>query len=359
MHSARYFRAASTTATALSIPPEPTNTDDTDTDPETEPEIFHVTSIEAGKRLDKMLATRFPSVSRSYLQTLLDDGHVLINGNPGAPKSRKTTAGETVEVRFVTPERELPITPEDIPLDILYEDEHLVAINKPAGMVVHPAPGNWTGTLVHALTFRYASLREMGGPRPGIVHRLDKGTSGVLIVGLTAAAQRGLMNLFASRQVLKEYVAITVGNPAGPGCVSRTISEPIGRSPTDRLRMAIVPEDAGGRSAKSRVRLVGKDSRGLLHVCRVEIESGRTHQIRVHLRHAEAPVLGDELYGAHNVNKRFRTAAKRAMLHAERLKFEHPVSGAEIDVRARVAEDMRTLVGRNGVRDLEGGELVW
>lgn len=361
LQTIRKFTTPTSTAAPVSLPSEPLLPEEPDpeSEPQPAPEIFHVTPEESGTRLDKSLASRLPTVSRSYLQTLLDLGHVQINGSVATSKSRKTAAGDVVQVRMVTPERELPITPEDIPLDILYEDDHIVAINKPAGMVVHPAPGNWTGTLVHALTFRYDSLRAIGGPRPGIVHRLDKGTSGVLLAGLTAEAQRGLMELFARRRVRKEYIAITVGNPAGSGCVSRTIDEPIGRCVTDRMRMAVVSEDSGGRRARSRVSVVGKDVRGLLHVCRVEIESGRTHQIRVHMRHVDAPVVGDEVYGIEHVNRRFRKAAGRTMLHAEGIGLEHPVTGNWMEVCAPVAEDMKMLVDKIGVRDLDGGEFRW
>lgn len=359
IRAARFSHAASTTATAISAPRESTNTDDEDPDPETEPEIFHVGKSDAGKRLDKVLASQFPAVSRSYLQSLLDDGNVLVDGLPVTTKSRKTLSGETVEVRFITPERDLPLSPEDIPLDILYEDEHLIAVNKPAGMVVHPAPGNWRSTLVHALTFRYSSLRALGGPRPGIVHRLDKGTSGVILAALTPAAQRELMALFASRAVTKDYVAITVGNPAGTGCLSRMITEPIGRSPTDRLRMAVLPEEAGGRAARSRVSVEGRDDRGLLHVAKVRIDSGRTHQIRVHLRHVRAPILGDDLYGASEINRRFRSAATRPMLHAHSIAFEHPVTGQAVAVSAPLPDDMRSLLRRTVLPDFESKHPEW
>lgn len=359
IRAASFSNAASTTATAISAPWEPSNTDDAEADPEIEPEIFHVGEAEAGKRLDKVLASQFPAVSRSYLQGLLDDGNVLVDGLPATTKSRKTLPGETVEVRFVKPERDLPICPEDIPLDILYEDEHLIAINKPAGMVVHPAPGNWHGTLVHALTFRYSSLRTLGGPRPGIVHRLDKGTSGVILAALTPAAQRGLMTLFASRAVTKDYVAITVGNPAGTGCLSRTITEPIGRSPNDRLRMAVLAEEDGGRPARSRVSVEGRDERGLLHVAKVRIDSGRTHQIRVHLRHVRAPILGDDLYGARDINRRFRSAATRPMLHAQSIAFEHPVTGQQVAVSAPLPDDMRNLLQRTVLPDFESKHPEW
>lgn len=307
---------------------------------------FQITPSESNHRLDKILASRFQTVSRTYLQALFTHNQILLNGTPPPSKSHKPSSGDQIYIHFTPLPRDLPITPENLPLHILHEDAHLLAINKPPGMVIHPAPGNWTGTLVHALTFHYSDIRALGGPRPGIVHRLDKGTSGVLLVARTEAAQRGLMRQFAGREVRKQYVAICVGNPCGVGCVARVVDEPIGRAINDRLRMAIVAEEAGGKKARSVIKVHGSDGRGLLHAVSVGIESGRTHQIRVHTRHCRAPVLGDELYGALDVNRRFRGKVGRPMLHALRVEFEHPVEGREMVVEAKLPEDMREVMGR-------------
>lgn len=308
-------------------------------------ETFRVTSSESGVRIDKLLATRFNERSRSYIQSLLTSGNVDISGR-APPKSHRAVEGEVVAIRFLPTQRELSLVPEDIPLDVLYEDDYLVLINKPAGMVIHPAPGNWTNTLVHALSYRYPGVRAIGGPRPGIVHRLDKGTSGVLVAAKTAQMQSELATMFAERGVEKDYIAVTVGNPAGKGCSGCVIEEPIGRSPLDRLRMTVLAEDAGGKPAKSFVRVVASDDRALLHCVEVGITTGRTHQIRVHMRHARAPVLGDDLYGALDINRRFCSAAQRPMLHARRLRFQHPVTKEEVDVSAPLPEDMGSLLER-------------
>lgn len=309
-------------------------------------EVFRVNSNEAGMRIDKLIAQRFDEKSRTYTQTLLSSSCVTVDNQIVTTKSIRLSEGQLVAVRFLPQQRDLPLTGEDIPLHLLYEDEHIVVVNKPAGMVTHPAPGNWTGTLVHALCYRYNDMEALGGSRPGIVHRLDKGTSGALVVARSLEAHAALSEQFAKRGVRKEYVAITVGNPAGEGCIGRVINAPLGRSPTDRLRMTVLAEEAGGKTAETTVETVAHDARGLLHAVRLKIGTGRTHQIRVHLRHVRAPVLGDDLYGAHDVNQRFATCAPRPMLHAVRLAFRHPFTGDTIDVSAPLPEDMQRLLQR-------------
>jgi 23S rRNA pseudouridine1911/1915/1917 synthase len=322
-------------------------------------DIFTVLKSESGQRLDRLLSERYPGQSRSYCQLLIDQGFVHVNGKPATSKAKKAELGDQVSVKFLTLTRDLPLEPENIDMDILFEDEHLVIINKPAGMVVHPAPGNWTGTMVHGLAFRYKELLSLGGPRPGVVHRLDKGTSGLIIAARTTEAHRALTAMFAQRQIEKTYLAITVGNPAGTGCTSTRIDVPIGRSRVDRLRMTVMAEEAGGKPARSLVEVIAHDERALLHVVRVGLETGRTHQIRVHLRHVRAPVLGDDLYGAFDINRRFRSAAERPMLHAHRLRFRHPFTGSEIDLKARLPEDMRNLLARNVYPSIEVDQPEW
>lgn len=299
--------------------------------------------------MDRVLTAQFGGQSRSYFQTLIELGMVSVNGTPMTTKKRKAVVGDAVDVEFFTPQRDMPLVAEDIPLDVLYEDDHVVVINKRAGMVVHPAPGNWTGTLVQALAWRYSDHLALGGARPGIVHRLDKGTSGVIVVARTEKAHRLMTRMFAARAIEKTYLAITVGSPADAGCSSAVLDAPIGRSPVDRTRMAVVEEAAGGRAARSVARVLASDSRALLHVVQVALETGRTHQIRVHLRHARAPVLGDDVYGAADVNRRFRTAAPRPLLHAHRLRFVHPLTGAPVDVCAPLPDDMRALLLKGAV----------
>lgn len=278
-------------------------------------------------RLDQFLTSRFSGhYSRTYFQDLIAGGLVLVNGVV-SKKRTLTQVGDEIEVEFaavVQPD----LAPEAIPLAILYEDEFLLAINKPVGLVVHPAPGNWTGTFVHALLYHCQGVKaEEGDLRPGIVHRLDKETSGVLLAAKTAEAQRRLIEAFASRRVRKEYWAITLGNPG-----ERTIEAPIGRDSRHRQKMAIV---SSGRPALSHVYplWVGNP----LTLVRVVPVTGRTHQIRVHLASCQTPILGDVLYGRPQVNQKF--LASRQMLHARRLQLEHPITGKLMVLEAPIPGD--------------------
>lgn len=298
--------------------------------PEQESELIVIQENEAGERLDKILAHRFKDVwSRTYFQYLIDEHLVLLNGEP-VKKRIKPQVGDEVEIQFAaTPE--IDLSPENIPLDILYEDEHLLAINKPAGMVVHPAPGNWSGTFVNALLFHCGNL-EIEGLRPGIVHRLDKETSGVLIAAKSLLVQQKLVEAFAARQVYKEYLAICVGNP-GEG----TIEEPIGRHPVHRKHMAVVQ---GGKKAITHFQTLATN--GKLSVVKVILATGRTHQIRVHLKHHGTPILGDAIYGNPQVNKQY--GAERQLLHAYRLQLKHPITGQVLEFEAPIPEDIAKKV---------------
>lgn len=295
-------------------------------------DLLVVTEEEAGERLDKLLAKRFKEVySRTYFQYLIDEQLVLLNGVP-VKKRVKPQVGDEIEVQFAaTPEIEL--IPENIPLSILYEDEHLVVINKPAGMVVHPAPGNWTGTFVHALLYHCRQLADQTDSlRLGIVHRLDKDTSGLLVAAKTLEMQQKLTTLFASRQVYKEYWAICVGRPA-----DGEINAPIGRHPIRRKEMAIVPS---GRQALSFCKTMGWNNK--LSFVQVVIATGRTHQIRVHLKYKGTPILGDNLYGNSSVNHHY--GAQRQMLHSARIKFQHPQTGQLMELSASPPVDMLRLM---------------
>ncbi len=305
--------------------------------PESELETLFVTAEEEGERLDKILAERFRNIqSRTYFQKLIEDHLVLLNGSP-AKKRARPSEGDEVEVEFVlTPE--IALEPEDIPLDILYEDEHLIAINKPAGMVVHPAPGHWSGTFVNALLHHcqkqgiaLSSLDQTH--RPGIVHRLDKNTTGVLVAAKTTQTHQKLVELFADRSVHKEYLAICLGNP-GRG----TVEAPIGRHAVDRKKMAVVSE--GGRHAVSHYVTEAHDSE--LSLVRIQLITGRTHQARVHLKHLGFPVLGDPVYGSAKANERFKV--NRQMLHAEVLKFSHPITGTTLWLKAPPPSDLQRWI---------------
>ena len=297
-----------------------------------------INETEAGERLDKVLANRYRSLhSRTYFQNLIEEGRVLVNGLL-VKKRSPLQEGDEVEINFLlTPE--LNITPEDIPLNILYEDDAIVVINKVPGMVVHPAAGNWSGTFVNALMFHCALEVTAGSVRPGIVHRLDKDTSGVLIAAKTALAQQKLMEQFAAREVEKEYLAICCGNPG-----DTTIDLPIGRHPVKRKVMAVVEE--GGRSAITHCKTLACD--GKLSLVQVLIETGRTHQIRVHLKHRGTPVLGDALYGNETVNRKF--GASRQMLHAHKLGIKHPVTGKPMQFVAPIPDDMTKLTPKGTVK---------
>ena len=294
-------------------------------------DLLIVTAEEAGERLDKILANRFREVySRSYFQYLIDEQLVFLNGFP-VKKRIKPLAGDEIEVKFVaTPE--IQLTPENIPLSIIYEDEYLLVVNKPAGMVVHPAPGNWTGTFVNALIYHCDSLPISDGLRPGIVHRLDKETSGLLVASKTIEMQQKLTNLFASRQVYKEYLAICIGKPS-----DGEINAPIGRHPVHRKQMAIVPT---GKQAISFCKTIGWNEK--LSVVQMIIATGRTHQIRVHLKYKGTPVLGDSLYGNFSVNHFYN--ANRQLLHAAKIKFTHPLTGNQLELTAAVPEEMQRYI---------------
>lgn len=303
---------------------------------ESEEMFLTITAEESGCRIDKVLACRYAdSQSRTYFQFLIEAGAVLLNGAAIKKRSR-LKAGDEVAVRFITSPA-LSLEPEAIPLSILYEDEHLLAINKPSGMVVHPAPGNWTATFVNALIYHCQqqdlSLEGVGGElqRPGIVHRLDKDTTGVLLAAKTALAHRQISAQFAARTVYKEYLAIAVGHP-GHG----TITAPIGRNPVSRQQMAVVD---GGRAAVTHYETIAVA--GELSLLKVVLETGRTHQIRVHMRHIGAPLLGDPVYGQISANRKH--SVYRQMLHARYIKIVHPISGDLLELEAPQPEDFVQL----------------
>lgn len=306
-----------------------------------ESDAFFIHADEIGERLDKILAKRFIKAgSRTYFQYLIDEGKVLLNGSP-VKKRIKPKEGDEIEIEYVlTPE--LTLTPENISLDIIYEDQDLLVVNKPAGMVVHPAPGHWSGTFVNALLYHCQStfpINEDISPnqalRPGIVHRLDKDTTGLLIAAKNTLSQQLLIEMFSGRRIYKEYLAICIGNP-GEG----TIDLPIGRHPVHRQMMSIQLET--GRHALTHFRTLSFDGR--LSLVSAVIATGRTHQIRVHMKHRGTPVLGDLLYGSTALNAKYR--AERQMLHAYRLRFDHPITGNSLEFEAPIPPDMRFFSSR-------------
>lgn len=283
-------------------------------------------------RADKLLAGRFaPHFSRTYFADLIEEGLILVNGQP-IKKREKLSEGDVVEICFASrPETDL--VPENIPLDILYEDADLLVINKPAGLVVHPAPGNWTGTFVNALLYHCKELKDVEGTlRPGIVHRLDKDTTGLLIAAKHLEAQKRLIECFSGRKVQKEYLALTHGKPK-----EGRLETLIGRDPKNRQKMAVLEE--GGKTAISHIEIL--ETKGELSAVKILIETGRTHQIRVHLKHLRAPILGDAVYGSTAINQRYQAA--RIFLHAWKLKFPHPFTNLPIELTAPIPQDFFIL----------------
>ena len=312
---------------------------------------FTVAESEAGRRLDRVCAARHPGLSRNQIQIVNGLGGIIVDGN-ARPDSYRLSAGETVEIRAGEVRREgwnpgdVP-GPEDIPLTVVYQDDDIVVVNKPAGLVVHPAHGNPGGTLVNALLGRGVTLATLGSPqRPGIVHRLDKDTSGLMVVARTDNAYGRLVEGLKDREVRKEYHAIVRGNI---GRASMSIDAPIGRHPVERQRMT-VPK-TGGKAAVSQLIVV--DSYSHFDYIRVAIYTGRTHQIRVHMSHVSHPLLGDPVYGGRQVKGRASGSRTRATyeklskimhrqaLHASLLSFSHPVTGRQLTFRVALPDDMR------------------
>jgi 23S rRNA pseudouridine1911/1915/1917 synthase len=272
-----------------------------------------------GQRLDKVVVTMADEFSRNHLQGLIEGGHVRVDGALSTSASRKVLAGQRIEVELVQTAESRAFRPEEIPLDIVFEDAHLMVVNKPAGMVVHPAAGNWSGTLLNALLAHHRTAATL--PRAGIVHRLDKDTSGLLVVGKTLAATTALVRVIAARDVHRQYLAIAHGelHPA-----SVRIDAPIGRDPKSRVRMAIV---SSGKPAQTDVQVVASGEG--LSALRCTLHTGRTLQIRVHLAARGHALVADEVYGGKPA-----LGMTRQALHATRLAFAHPISGEALSFEA-------------------------
>ena len=286
---------------------------------------FHIDPPDAGTRIDQFLAARVPELSRSRIQDLVKAGHVRVNGRETKASTRlrggdRVTLDEPPVVAAST-------VAEDIALDVLYEDGDLIVLNKPAGLVVHPAAGHWSGTLVNALLHHCQGLSQIGGEeRPGIVHRLDKETSGCLVAAKNDIAHRALTRQFAGREVTKIYLALATGKFRE---TSGILEGAIGRHPIHRKKMTVLPGERG-RAARTDYRVLREVPGGALVEC--TLHTGRTHQIRVHLKHLGHPILGDEVYGR-------RGGFERQMLHAWKLGFAHPVSGARMNFIAPIPRD--------------------
>jgi 23S rRNA pseudouridine1911/1915/1917 synthase len=289
---------------------------------------------EHDKRLDRVVSEHIPDLSRTQGQRLIESAQVTVNGRPRKPAYR-VTPGERVTVTLPQEEPEVAVRPEPIPLDIIYEDEHLVVVNKPAGMVVHPAPGHPDGTLVNALLAHCPPIAEAGlRERAGIVHRLDKDTSGVLVVAKDENTLRALHEQFRNREVKKTYLALVRGRVQPPEGI---IEVPIGRDPRDRQRMKALPEGRYARTRYCAVEFFRKHT-----LLEAHPYTGRTHQVRVHLSWLGYPVVGDSRYGP----RRQRLLKERHFLHAHRLGFTHPATGEEMTFEAPLPTELDDVVRR-------------
>jgi len=297
-----------------------------DAAPAAERRSFVVDAAGHGERFDRWLAGRVGEFSRSHLQSLIEAGRTRIDGIEQRAVARRMKAGEAVDVDLVPPQRLADFRPEPMALAIVYEDEHLLVVDKAASRVVHPAPGHWSGTLLHGLLAHHAGAATL--PRAGIVHRLDKDTSGLMLVGKTLAAVTALTRAIAAREVQRHYLAIVHGRPQP---AAFRIDAPIGRDPVSRVRMAVV---AGGREARTDVRVLGGDAHHNLVACR--LHTGRTHQIRVHLASRGHPLVADRLYGG-----RPDLGLERQALHAGYLALVHPIDGRPLAFDAVPPSDLR------------------
>lgn len=299
--------------------------------PENSAVTFQIDS--AGERLDKVIATHLPDLSRALVQRLIKQGQITVNGRSTKP-SYRVEAGDTVVVHIPS-ETPPPVAPEPIPLDIIYEDQHLLAVNKPAGMVVHPALGHHSGTLVNAVLAHCPQTATVGGPdRAGIVHRLDKDTSGLILIAKDQAIHTALQRQFKRRRVQKTYLALVEGHPSPRQGI---IDAPIGRDKRQRKKMSVVRT---GREARTTYHVIEMfDEHCLLEL---QPETGRTHQIRVHLAWLGHPVVGDTVYGY----RKQRLLKHRHFLHASGLSLAHPVTHQTLSLTAPLPDDLAALLSR-------------
>lgn len=286
---------------------------------------------EENERIDKLLSSRFAKKSRNYFQYLIQEGCVFRNGEK-VRKRDLLKEGDEIEVFFrLSPE--LSLEPENIPLDILFEDEHILVVNKPAGMVVHPAPGNWNQTFVNALLHHCQNLpTSQDESRPGIVHRLDKNTSGILIAAKTTLAHQKLIEAFQEKKIEKTYLAICIGKPP-----NGVIQQPIGRDPRYRKKMRVSEE---GKPAQTKCHILAFNDK--MSLVQLNPITGRTHQLRVHMKYCKTPILGDEVYGNASLNKAFE--ATRQCLHAYQIKLSHPVFQTPLHFVAPLPNDLKKWI---------------
>ncbi|WP_340076823.1 RluA family pseudouridine synthase [Leptobacterium sp. I13] len=322
---------------------------------EQDEELYEHYSFKAGKgqeplRVDKFLMNFIENATRNKIQQAAKNGNIWVNDQP-VKQNYKVKAGDEVKVLFEHPPYEFLLTPEAISLDIVYEDDVLLVVNKPAGMVVHPGHGNYSGTLINALIYHFENLPKNSNERPGLVHRIDKDTSGLLVVAKTEQAMNHLARQFFDKTSEREYVALVWGNiEAKEG----TIEGHIGRHPKNRLQMAVFEEGDHGKEAVTHYKVLERFGYVTLVACR--LETGRTHQIRAHMKHIGHPLFNDERYGGDKILKGttftkykqfvencFKILPRQA-LHAKTLGFEHPLTGKFIKFNSEIPEDMQACI---------------
>lgn len=338
-------------------------------DPQEYNELYEHFRIVADKgqgllRVDKFLSNRLENVSRTRIQAAANAGNILVNDHPARP-SYKVKPGDIISVVLPHPPREIEIIPEDIPLDIMYEDEDIIVLNKQAGLVVHPGFGNYTGTLINALTYHLKDipLFQEGEIRAGLVHRLDKNTSGVLVVAKTEMAHYKMAKQFFDRTTDRKYIALVWGNLEDQ---EGTIEGHIGRNPKDRTKMYVFPDGSQGKFGITHYRVL--ERLGYVNIVECKLETGRTHQIRIHFQYIKHPLFNDEEYGGDKILRgttftKYKQFVRncfsilpRHALHAKSLGFNHPASGGWMHFDSELPEDMSTViekwrnytVGRNG-----------
>ena len=291
-------------------------------------------------RLDKALAELVPEFSRSYLQQLLGQGAVQLNGQAVQKPAAKVKLGDQLTVAMRPTAQSQAFKPEAMAFNVVFEDEHLLVVNKPAGLVVHPAPGNWSGTLLNGLLAHHAGAVQV--PRAGIVHRLDKDTSGLMVVAKTRAVMDALVALIAQRDVSRRYLAL--GQGGWQGAPMQTVDAAIGRDPRNRLRMAVVDlQHSPGKTARTDITCLSTTTAHCLVHCK--LHTGRTHQIRVHMQHLHHPLVADAVYGG-----AAEGGLQRQALHAFALQFVHPITGQDLALRAPPPDDFLTAAEKLGLQ---------
>jgi 23S rRNA pseudouridine1911/1915/1917 synthase len=293
-----------------------------------------------GWRIDRALARLIPEFSRSYLQQLMADGAVQLRGTAVIKQAARIAAGERLQVELRPTQQAMAFVPQAMALDVVFEDADLLVINKPAGLVVHPAAGNWSGTLLNGLLAHHAGAASL--PRAGIVHRLDKDTSGLMLVGKSRQAIEALVRAIAAREVNRQYLALAHGRWSG--AAEQGVDQPIGRDSRNRLRMAVVPQDGTtGKPAQTTVRRLDGSDQACLVACK--LHTGRTHQIRVHMAWLGHPLVGDTLYGG-----RVLWGMGRQALHATRLRLQHPTGGQPLDFQSTPPADFMDALVQSGLQ---------